>query len=322
MYKHLNQQQRYTISAMKQKGLNNKFIADAIGVHKSTVCRELKRNSGKKGYSHALAQEMADERKERIVNNSRKKPQAWKRVDQMLRDDLSPEQISGVLKKDGIQISHECIYQHIHKDKADGGDLYKHCRHMLKHRRRCAANAAGCRHIPNRTSISERPPEVDDKSKFGHWEMDTIVGKGNKGAILTLTERTTNLLFMARLPHGKNALEAAKTAVRLLLPYKDYVKTLTTDNGCEFACHEFITKKIGAKVYFADPYSSWQKGAVENINKLIRQYIKKGSDFDQYDDNFIKRTQMKINKRPRKKLGFEAPIIVFQRLMKKVALAG
>lgn len=152
--------------------------------------------------------------------------------------------------------------------------------------------------------------------------MDTIVGKGNKGAILTLTERTTNLLFMARLPHGKNALETAKMAVRLLLPYKDYVETLTTDNGSEFACHELITKKIGAKVYFADPYSSWQKGAVENINKLIRQYIKKGSDFDQYDDNFIKQTQMKINKRPRKKLNFDAPITVFQRLMKKVALAG
>jgi IS30 family transposase len=113
---------------------------------------------------------------------------------------------------------------------------------------------------------------VEDKSKFGHWEMDTIVGKGNKGAILTLTERTTNLLFMARLPHGKNALETAKMAVRLLLPYKDYEETLTTDNGSEFACHELITKKIGAKV----PYSSWQKGAVKNINKLIRQYQKKG----------------------------------------------
>lgn len=106
------------------------------------------------------------------------------------------------------------------------------------------------------------------------------------------------------------------------VPYKDCVKTLTTDNGSEFACHELITKKIGAKVYFADSYSSWQKGAVENINKLIRQYIKKGSDFDQYDNNFIKQTQMKINKRPRKKLKFEAPITVFQRLMKKVALEG
>ena len=141
---------------------------------------------------------MADERKERIVNNRRKKPEVWKRVHQMLREDLSPEQISGVLRKEGIKISHECIYQYIRKDKAYGGDLHKHCRHMLKHRRRRETNAAGCKNIPNRTSISERPPEVEDKSQFGHWEMDTIVGRGNKGAILTLTERTTNLLLMAK----------------------------------------------------------------------------------------------------------------------------
>ena len=129
MYKHLNQQQRYTISVMKQKGLDNNFIADAIGVDRSTVYRELKRNSGKRGYSHTLAQEMADERKERLVNNSRKKPEVWKRVHQMLREDLSPEQISGVLRKEGIKISHECIYQHIRKDKADRDE----CRRMQEH---------------------------------------------------------------------------------------------------------------------------------------------------------------------------------------------
>ena len=321
MYKHLNSQQRYTISVMKQKGCGNANIAEAIGVAPCTVGRELKRNSGKKGYSHCLAQEMADERKERVVVNGKKSAETWRRVDELLKEDMSPAQVSGVLRKEGIGISHQCIYDHIRRDKAGGGTLYQHCRHKLKHRARPSSDQAGCKNIPNRTSISERPEVVDKKSRFGDWEMDTIVGKNNKGAIVTLTERRTNLLLMALLPHGKNAPETAKVVNRLLLPYKQYVHTITTDNGSEFACHETITKKIGAKVYFADPYSSWQKGSIENMNKLVRQYIPKGSSFDGLDNKTIKQIQMKINKRPREKLNFEPPIKVFQIEMKKIALA-
>lgn len=321
MYKHLNPQQRYTISAMKQKGFGNKTIAEAIGVNPSTVGRELKRNIGKRGYSHTLAQEMADERKERVVVNGKKSAEMWKRVEMLLKEDLSPQQICGVLRKEGARISHQCIYDHIKQDKDNGGTLFEHCRHKLKHRARQSSDQAKCKNIPNRTSISERPKEVDEKNRFGDWEMDTIVGKNNKGAIVTLTERKTNILLMALLPHGKNAPETAKVVNRLLLPYKQYVNTITTDNGSEFACHETITKKIGAKVYFADPYSSWQKGSIENMNKLIRQYIPKGTSFDGLDNKTIKQIQMKINKRPREKLNFESPIKVFQMEMKKIALA-
>jgi IS30 family transposase len=320
-YKQLISQQRYTISAMLQKGYSQKEIADAVGVSASTISRELNRNRGKRGvYSYKLADEMAQERRERVVNNNAKKPAILRRVSQMIEEDYSPAQISGVLRKEGEAISHECIYQYIRRDKANGGTLYKHCRHMLKHRKRYVGTNASCKNIPNRRSISERPIEADNKSNPGHWEMDTIVGKDNKGAIVTLTERTTNFLLMMKLKFGKNATETAKAVVKLLLPYKNLVKTITTDNGSEFACHELITKKIGAKVYFADPYSSWQKGAIEHANKLIRQYIPKGSSFDEFDDEFIKKVQMKINRRPREKLNFEPPVKAFQNVIKKLHL--
>jgi len=160
--------------------------------------------------------------------------------------------------------------------------------------------------IPNRVSIQERPPQADGK-RFGDLEMDTIIGKDGVGAILTLTERSTNFIWMEKLKHGKNAEDVAKVVIRILLPYKEKLKTITTDNGCEFAAHQKIAKSLGLTVYFADPYASWQKGAIENANKLIRQYIPKGTNFACIDDSQIKAIQYKINRRPREKLGFISP---------------
>jgi IS30 family transposase len=163
------------------------------------------------------------------------------------------------------------------------------------------------RNIPGRVSIHERPKEADG-TRFGDWEMDTIVGPGNKGAILTLTERSTNFILAANLPDGKNAESLAKTARRLLLPYMgDGLKTITTDNGSEFADHLFISKKLKVPVFFADPYSSWQKGAIENANKLIRQYIPKNKTLDEVSDKKLAFCIAKINDRPREKLNFDSP---------------
>lgn len=162
-------------------------------------------------------------------------------------------------------ISHETIYKIIRKDKKNGGTLYLYCRHALKHRTKSVSSSGST--ICNRINISERPKEVDG-SRFGDFEMDTIVGKGNHGAILTLTEKSTGMLFMRKLNKGKDAKELAKTVVRLLKPYKAFLKTITTDNGLEFACHEYITKKLGVTVYFTDPYSSWQKGAIEKTRMV------------------------------------------------------
>lgn len=192
----------------------------------------------------------------------------------------------------------------IRKDKAEGGDLYKYCRHKFKHR---AKPVGGKRiPIPNRIPLSERPKEANGK-RFGDFEMDTIVGKGNHGMIVTLIERNTNMLFMRKLSKGKNAKELARTVMHMMRPFRQHIKSITTDNGIEFACHEMITKSLGVSVYFTDPYSSCQKGGIENANGLIRQYISKQQTFENISHQQITKIANEINSRPRKKLDFRTP---------------
>lgn len=168
--------------------------------------------------------------------------------------------------------------------------------------------------IPERVSIHERPAEADGR-RFGDWEMDLIVGKVQKSAILTLCERSRNYLIMERLPCGKNHEKVADAVIRLLYPYRKNVLTITTDNGFEFRSHKKISEALKAPVYFADSYASWQKGRIENMNKLIRQYIPKGTDFRELSDEFIHSVQLKINRRPREKLNFSTPKDEFFRLL-------
>ena len=227
----------------------------------------------------------------------------------LVNDQWSPEQISGYLARDGIRISHETIYKWIRQDKRDRGTLYKHLRHRLKHRSRPIG--ASRTNIPGRISIHERPAEADGR-RFGDLEMDTIVGPNNQQAIVTIIERSTNRLFMEKLKHGKDAEQLALKVIDMLSPFKDSILSITTDNGTEFTRHRMITEALGAQVYFTDPYSSWQKGAVENANGLIRQYIPKAMPFSELDDEDIGKITDKINARPRKKLGFETPIDCFE----------
>lgn len=289
-----------------QKGEKKNAIAKAIGVSPSTITRELKRNSGSHGkYVWVTAQRNAAYHKHRHPGNRSIGTELREEAIRLLeREQWSPEQISGHLALQQKHISYETIYKIIRKDKRDGGSLYLNCRHKLKHRSRPVGGRVSS--IPNRVSISERPPEADG-SRFGDFEMDTIVGKGNRGAILTITERSTNMIFMRKLNKGKNAEELAKTVVWLLEPYKKYIKTITTDNGTEFACHEMITEKLGVPVYFADPYSSWQKGAIENANGIVRQYITKQTDFSNVSHQKVRYIMEKVNARPRKKLNFLTP---------------
>ena len=306
MYKQLTSEQRYTISVLLQNRTKQKEIAKAINVSPSTVSREIRRNSGVRGrYNWETAQANAVQTKRRKPGNHSIDKEVMEEARHLLvTEQWSPEQISGVLAKDGKYISHETIYRMIRKDKAEGGTLYKHCRHKLKRR----ARPVGGRRIsiPNRTSISERPAEVDGK-RFGDFEMDTIVGRGNHGAIVTLIERSTSMLFMRKLKKGKNAKELARTVIHLLSPFKEHVKSITTDNGTEFACHEMIGKSLGVTIYFADPYASWQKGAIENANGLIRQYVPKTETFEHVSHQQITKYSKKINIRPRKKLEFKTP---------------
>ncbi|MDE7134526.1 MAG: IS30 family transposase, partial [Rikenellaceae bacterium] len=216
----------------------------------------------------------------------------------------SPEQISGYLKLQGIHISHERIYQEIRADRT--GELRKHCRHKMKYRRHSSTNRIN---IPNRVSIHERPPEADG-TRFGDWEMDLVIGKEQKSAVLTMIERRTNMFLQTKIPSKKPQV-VAMAAWRLLLPYRKNVLTITTDNDSEFMNHQWLTRKIGAIVYFADPFCSGQKGAVENANKLLRQYFPKGTDFNNITQEELDNVQRKINQRPRRKLGFCSPKQIF-----------
>lgn len=289
-----------------------------MGCSQSTLSREIKRNSTDRGnYLWDKAHARAMERRKRTTANRSKDPDiVWEALNLLQDEDWSPEQISADMKSRGKSISHELIYRHI---RADGtGKLAAHCRHKMKYNRHGRPDrTTKVKNIPDRVSIHQRPEEADG-SRFGDWEMDTIVGRDGKGAIVTLTERSTNMILMERLPHGKHPEPLAEAVIRLLFPYRHTVRTITTDNGSEFCAHRLISKALAPKgsknpnlVFFADSYSSWQKGAIENANKLIRQYIPKGTDFSTLTDDFIRKIQYKINRRPRKKLNFKSPKTVF-----------
>lgn len=317
---HLTSGQRYEIQALLKARHSQSEIARVVGKDKSVISREIRRNGGKRGYSAARAQKMAEERKERYGRARKFTEAVRKEVERWLRQEqYSPEQIVGLARREGRpMVSHERIYQYIRADKAAGGDLYKQLRHRLKHRRRPAGERIP---IKNRVSIEERPKEVAARSRFGDWEADTIVGKGGHGVILTAVERTTGFLLMEPLPQGKNAEGLADALIELLLPYKDWVHTITTDNGTEFAQHQRIARRLQAGFYFAHPYSSWERGLNEYTNRLVRQYIPKGVPFGKYNRHDIKQIQYKINRRPREKLGFDTPKrLFFLSLHKKVAL--
>ncbi len=310
--KHLTKEQRYQIKAYLNCKKSIKFIAEALKVNKSTIYRELKRNSGKRGsYNPAYAHQLATERKERFSNNRKFTQSIQKRViDYIENEQWSPEQIVGYCRKNNIEmVSVERIYQFIRDDKNKGGTLYKSLRHKLKHRKRPVGNdKVG---IKNRVSIDERPKEVNERKTFGHFEGDLIVGPNNKGAILVIVERKTGFMFSQFLSHGKDAKKVAETIINLLLPYKDYVHTITFDNGKEFSEHQKISKELMTDIYFTHPYSSWEKGQVENTNKLIRQYITKKQPINEKTTRHLKQIQYKINNRPRKKYGFEKPVYLF-----------
>ena len=298
MYKQLTSEQRSQIFALLQRKCPRKEIARIVGISQSTLSRELRRNSTRSGKYIWFK---AMERRKRSTRNAALAPELVWRIKQLIiEEQWSPRQISGVLKKEGSGVSHQCIYNLIHTDAS--GELARHTRHKLKYRRRPKYKRFP---IADRTSIHSHPEQADGK-RFGDFEMDLIVDAHNH-AILTIVERSTNMLFMTKLAHGKKSEPLAKAVRRLLLPYKKYIKTITTDNGPEFAAHKLITKYLGAVVYFADPYASWQKGAIENTNKLIRQYIPKQANFDDFTDKKIASIQKKINSRPRQKLKFETP---------------
>lgn len=308
--KHLTLVQRKQIQVLLQTKTRVKRIAELLDTDKSTIYREIRRNK-RRSYCADYAQQLSTERKERFARKRRFTSQMHTSIiEKMTKEQWSPRQIIGYSKINGIpMVSHESIYKLIRQDKKEGGSLWTHTRHRLKHRKRPVGGKQIT--IKNKVSIDLRPAVVAEKGRCGDWEIDTIIVENGKGAILTITERTTDFLLMKKLKSGKQAQDLAKAAIKLLFAYRNTVHTITSDNGTEFAEHELIAQKLNATFFFAHPYSSWERGLNEYTNKLIRQYVIKGTNFDLYDDKFIQQVQNKLNRRPREKLNFQTPSKIF-----------
>jgi IS30 family transposase len=306
-YQQLTYEQRCQISALKKRGCTQRDIATIIGTSQPTVSRELARNTGKKGYRHKQAQMNSDQRRVAAVKPTKMIGQMIDFVESKLRLEWSPEQISGWLLEVREQLlSHETIYLHIWANKREGGDLYTYLRRQGKKydKRRNGKSTRG--QIKNRISIDDRPDIVADKARIGDWEIDTMIGKGHSGALVTIVERVTNFTVSAQVDN-KSANDVTKATIALLTPFKDVVHTITADNGKEFAYHEEISKKLLADVYFAHPYSSWERGLNENTNGLLRQYFPKKTDLKMVTQMEVGRAVQRLNSRPRKNLDYKTP---------------
>jgi len=308
-YTQLTYEQRYQICALLKAGHNQSQIARLVACHKSTISRELRRNGGRQHYYAKLATKLACARQ---LNSHRARitGKTWRTVERYLGQQWSPEQIQGTLQRQQRPtVSHERIYQYVYADKRAGGTLHSHLRSQKAQRKR-ARRYARRGQIPNRTSIEQRPQIVAAKRRYGDWEGDTIIGAKHQGAILSLTERKSKLIRL-RVLHGKTAKEVRQESIKLLRPLKACVHTITLDNGKEFCQHEAIAAALQARIYFAHPYASWERGLNENSNGLIRQYFPKKYDFTRITNAELKRVAEQLNNRPRKTLGYRTPNEVF-----------
>jgi IS30 family transposase len=308
-YAQLTQEQRYQISALLKTEHSQNEIAIVLGVHKSTISREIRRNRGKRGYRPKQAHRFALNRRRNAVQK-RIPAESWAWIEEMLRQDWSPEQVSNWLKKyTDTAVSHEWIYQHIYMDKRSGGDLHKHLRCQKKRRKRIGDYDRRGK-IPNQVSIEERPEIVEQRERLGDWEADTIIGAGKQGAIVTLVERKSRFTLLKQVAR-RTAVAVEDAILELLIPYQAVTHTITFDNGKEFANHQAIAQVLHADMYFAHTYAAWERGTNENTNGLIRQYFPKGSDFSSITDDQILFVKERLNSRPRKCLDFQAPDMVF-----------
>lgn len=313
-YKHLSQNERYQIFCLMKEGLNCTEIAKNLGRSTSTISREIVRNKGGRGYRPKQADRLAQERSVGSRNARRIEPDVLKAAFDRIAEQLSPEQVAAELP-----ISHETLYQHIYADKAAGGTLWKNLRCQKKRKKRYASGVERRGQIVGRRPIHERPANVELRRTVGHWEGDTVIGAGHKQAIVTLVERKSGYAVLMKVNHKTSEL-VSSAVIKKLEPIRDRVKTITFDNGKEFAEHARIDEALGSTTYFADPFSSWQRGSNENFNGLLRQYIPKKRPLSTVTDEELKMIERRLNNRPRKRLGFKTPNQVFHESLNRVAL--
>lgn len=311
---HLTLEQRYIIFEMKDSH-SLKEIGEKIGKDKSVISRELKRNCDKRSGTYRA--ELAHKKYTIFLAQKAKKTfftfDIKKHIDEKLEKKYSPEQIVGEAKEKNIAcVSIERIYQYIWEDKKRGGKLHENLRRKGKKYRKRGDLKDSRGILPNKKNIAERPEIVNSRERFGDFEIDTIIGKDHKGAILTINERKTGFVKIAKLS-GKNAQEVSKKTIEILWKIKPFIHTITSDNGKEFALHEDIEKALEIDFFFANPYCSWERGSNENLNGLIRQYIPKKTDFDTISDDYIQFIEDELNNRPRKRFKFNTPLKLFNK---------
>jgi IS30 family transposase len=316
--KHLTVEQRYSIDALLQSGKTKKEIAKMLGKDKSTIGREIKRNRDgwSKKYKADLAVKKCAVRHRVKPKKIRFTEAIRKQVEDGLKEDMSPEQIVGLaLRKEQEMVSHERIYQHLWRDKKQGGKLYEHLRNAGKRYRKRGSKKDRRGIIPNRVDIDQRPAIVAEKERFGDFEIDTVVGKSHNGFLVTINDRKTGLVKIKKV-ETKEAQSVANATIEVMMPYKELLHTITADNGKEFSMHQKISEALKISFYFAKPYHSWERGANENTNGLIRQYFPKKTDFSTITDQQVQYVENKLNNRPRKRHGFLTPIQLFNQTEK------
>jgi IS30 family transposase len=313
-YQHLSQEERYQIYILMKDGKTQSQIAQLLNRHKSTISREIGRNTGNRGYRPKQACLLAEERSLGCRNAAQITADQWNQTVDCLLEQWSPVQIANQ-----VGISHETIYRHVYADKAAGGSLYQQLRCQKKRRKRYASGRDRRGQIIGRRPISERPAHIEARTQIGHWEGDTVIGANHKQAIVTLVERKSGYALIAKVSNKTSDL-VSQAIITQLNAATPLVKTLTFDNGKEFAEHARIDKALQSTTYFADPFASWQRGSNENFNGLLRQYIPKKRPLSTVTDKELRMIQDRLNNRPRKRLGFKTPNEVFMQSLNRVAL--
>ena len=315
-YQQLTSNDRYIMAALGKQGLSIQQIADHLGRHRSTIYREFARNccghiDG--AYRPSKAQRRAVARRQRSRRNPHYGEADFLQVRKLLCQKWSPEQIVGFIRRSHLMkrpISHETIYQYIWRDKAQGGGLWRHLRQSPKQRRKRykAYDSRGRR--ADKRHISERPAHVETRQTPGHWEIDTVMGKGSSDCIVTLVERRTGFVHIGKLTDRTTASLNQKTLM-LIRRNPAAVKTITADNGTEFHQYKKIEEKSHATFYFANPYHSWERGSNENCNGLIRQYLPKGTSMASLTQQQCDAIAHQLNARPRKRHNYKTPEELF-----------
>lgn len=313
-YHHLNDEERSQIAWMKASGCSRREIARRLGRAASTISRELRRNRYPTDgcYRAYHAGPMYRGRRRRARQGSRFELLEWLEVEALLRQDYSPEQVSGRLKlTGGPSISHETIYRRIWADKHQGGTLYQHLRGTRKQRRKGYGNYDSRGRLAGKRRIEDRPAEAEGRTEIGHWEVDTVHGRG-RGSIATIVDRKTGYLLIGKLA-ARTAAATNERLRMLMAKHPESFATITADNGCEFHAYGDLEERCGVEFYFANPYHSWERGTNENTNGLIRQYLPKGCCMDNLSQARCNAIARKLNDRPRKRHGFQTPAELFEK---------